>query len=138
MNGIGFSIAALLGITAGTLYQKRHGGGMDLRSGSAIQFAAAAAAMAILAPVTETMNVKWTGHFIFAMTWLVLVLSIGAISLLMVLIKRGAASQVASLFYLVPPVVAVIAFFMFDETLGALAIVGMALAVVGVALVVRK
>ncbi len=136
--GVIACLAALLGITLGTLYQKKHGGNMDLRTGSAIQFMACSALMAVLAPLTETMEVQWTGEFIFALSWLVLVLSIGAISLLFVLIRRGAAAQVASLFYLVPPVVALIAFFLFDEQLGWLAICGMALAVLGVAMVIRK
>jgi len=138
LYGITACLIALVGITLGTLYQKRHGGTMDLRSGSAIQFAASALLMAVLAPLSETMQIEWTGEFIFALTWLVVVLSVGAISLLFILIKRGAASKVASLFYLVPPVTAVIAFFLFDETLGGLALAGMALAVVGVALVVGK
>jgi len=71
------------------------------------------------------------------MAWLVLVLSIGAISLLALLIRRGAATKVASLFYLVPPVTALLAFFLFKETLSPLALAGLLLAVVGVALVVR-
>ncbi len=110
---------------------------MDLRTGSAIQFAAAAVAMAVLAPAFETMEVRWTGEFVFAMTWLVLVLSVGAVSLLYLLIRRGAASKVASLFYLTPPVVALIAFFLFGETLGPLALGGMAVTVAGVALVTK-
>lgn len=138
LQGIAACLIALVGITLGTLYQKRHGASMDLRTGSAIQFAASACLMAVLASLTETMEVQWTGEFIFAMAWLVLVLSVGAISLLFILIKRGAASQVASLFYLVPPMTALIAFFLFDETLGWMALVGMGIAVVGVALVVGK
>jgi len=138
LQGIAACLVALVGITLGTLYQKRHGATMDLRTGSAIQFAASACLMAVLASLTETMEVEWTGEFIFAMVWLVLVLSVGAISLLFILIKRGAASQVASLFYLVPPMTALIAFFLFDETLGWMALVGMGIAVVGVALVVGK
>jgi len=138
LQGIAACLIALVGITLGTLYQKRHGGAMDLRTGSAIQFAASAILMAVIASMTETMEVQWTGEFIFALVWLVLVLSVGAISLLFILIKRGAASKVASLFYLVPPVTAFVAFFLFDETLGWLAIAGMCVAVVGVALVVGK
>ncbi|MCP5366469.1 MAG: DMT family transporter [Hyphomicrobiales bacterium] len=130
-------LVALVGITAGTLYQKRHGGAMDLRTGTAIQFAVSAVPMAALAWTFETMQVRWTGEFVFALGWLVLVLSVGAITLLWLLIRRGAAAKVASLFYLVPPVVAVIAYFLFGETLGPLALAGMALTVVGVALVTR-
>lgn len=136
--GVLFTLASLLAITIATLHQKRHGGGMDLRSGSAIQFAAATVSMAIPALLFETLTIHWTGEFIFALGWLVLVLSLGAVTLLYVIIRRGAAAKVASLFYLVPPVTALIAFFLFGETLGPAAIAGMAVAVVGVALVTRS
>lgn len=135
--GVGFAAAALLGITVGTLYQKRHGGGMNLFTGSAVQFAAAGIFMLAAAAAFETMTVEWTGEFVFALGWLVIVLSLGAISLLYLLIRRGAAAKVASLFYLVPPVTAVMAFVLFGETLGLMAIAGMAAAVVGVALVTK-
>ena len=130
-------LIALLSITAGTVYQKRFCGAFDLRTGSVIQFVAAGLALAPFALVFEHEPVRWTGELVFAMVWLVLVLSIGAISLLTLLIRRGAATKVASLFYLVPPFTAVIAYLMFDERLGPLGIAGFALAVLGVALVVR-
>jgi len=136
--GLGAAVAALVGITLGTLYQKRHCTGMDLRTGATIQYAATAAAFAVLAPLTESMHVQWTGEFVFALTWLTLVLSVGAIFLLFALIRKGAAARVASLFYLTPPVTAVVAWAMFDERLGAVALVGMAMTVVGVALVNRS
>ena len=135
--GLPFALVAVIGITAGTLYQKRFCGGMDLRSGAVIQYAAAAALMAVLAPTWETMEVQWTGEFIFAMAWLSLVLSVGAITLLYRLIRAGSAAKLASLFYLVPPTTAIIAFLVFGETLSPLALSGMAVAVVGVALATR-
>lgn len=135
--GMALAIAALLGITFGTLYQKRHGTAMDLRSGAAIQYAATAAVLAVLAPMFETMHIQWTGEFVFALLWLSFVLSVGAIFLLFALIRRGAAARVASLFYLVPPVTALVAWAMFDERLGALALFGMGLTVAAVALVNR-
>jgi drug/metabolite transporter (DMT)-like permease len=138
MEGLAGAAIALIGITVGTLYQKRHGGQMDLRSGSAIQFAVSTAVMILLAAVFEKMSVNWTGEFVFALLWLVVVLSVGAISLLFIMIRRGLASKVASLFYLVPPVTAIIAYLVFGETLGFLALFGMAVSVFGVALVVRK
>jgi drug/metabolite transporter (DMT)-like permease len=85
----------------------------------------------------ETMEIVWTGEFVFALGWLVIVLSLGAITLLYIMIRRGAAAKVASLFYLVPPVTAVFAFLLFGETLGVLALAGMALAALAVALVTR-
>jgi drug/metabolite transporter (DMT)-like permease len=103
-----------------------------------IQFVAAGLALAPFAIALEHEPVRWTGEFVFALVWLALVLSIGAISLLTLLIRRGAATKVASLFYLVPPVTATIAFFLFGETLGPVALAGFVLAVVGVALVVRS
>ena len=131
-------LIALASITAGTLYQKRFCGAFDLRAGAVIQFVAAGIVLAPFAAAFEHEPVRWTGEFVFALAWLVLVLSIGAISLLTLLIRRGAATKVASLFYLVPPLTAVIAFALFDERLGALGVAGFALAVVGVALVVRS
>jgi drug/metabolite transporter (DMT)-like permease len=135
--GIGYCVTALLGITAGTLYQKRFCAGMDLRSGGVIQFAASGLLFVVGALAFETREVAWTGEFIFALAWLTLVLSLGAISLLYVLIRRGAATKVASLFYLTPPVTAVMAFALFGETLALSALAGMAVTAVGVALVVR-
>jgi drug/metabolite transporter (DMT)-like permease len=131
-------LLALVSITAGTVYQKRFCGAFDLRAGSVIQFVAAGAVLAPFALAFEREPVRWTGEFIFATAWLVLVLSIGAISLLTLLIRRGAATSVASLFYLVPPFTAVIAFLLFDERMSALGVAGFALAVIGVALVVRS
>lgn len=136
--GVGMSVLALFGITAGTLYQKRFCAHLDLRSGGVIQFGASTLTMALLAPLCETMRVQWTGQFVFAMAWLVLVLSLGAISLLHVLIRRGEASRVASLFYLVPPVTSLLAFFCFGERLGITALAGMFVTVTGVALAVRR
>ena len=132
------SFLSLLGITLGTLYQKRYCASMDLRTGSVVQFAASLVVFATLALVFETRVVEWTPSFAFALGWLVLVLSLGAISLLLVLIRRGAAAKVASLFYLVPPVTAVLGYLIFGERLGGAELVGMAITVVGVYLVIRS
>ena len=126
------AMVALLAITIGTLYQKRFCPHFDLRTGSVIQFLPTAIVTAILASATETMVIDWTPQFVFALLWLVLVLSFGAISLLNVLIRSGSAVHVASLFYLTPPSTAIIAWAVFGETLGALALAGMVLAVGGV------
>ncbi len=118
----------------GTLYQKRFCTHVDLRSGAVIQFAACALVFLPLALLLEPAPVRWTREFGFALGWSVLVLSVGAISLLYWLLRHGAAASVARLFYLVPPVTAVIAWLMFGETLDAWALAGMALIAVGVAL----
>ncbi|MDH0864708.1 DMT family transporter [Mitsuaria sp. GD03876] len=126
------AVIALIGITAGTLYQKKFCPSFDLRTGSIIQFVPSLLATGALAMATETMQVHWSGQFAFALAWLVLVLSLGAVSLLNLLIRRGSAVNVASLFYLTPPTTALIAWALFGETLTGLAMAGMALVAVGV------
>jgi drug/metabolite transporter (DMT)-like permease len=126
---------ALVGISVGTLWQKRHATHVDLRTGAVIQFAACAALYLPLVLLFEReASVRWTPQFLFAVGWSVLVLSVGAISLLYWLLRHGAAAGVASLFYLVPPVTALMAYFLFDERLDAIQIAGMAIIVVAVAM----
>jgi len=129
------SAVGLLGITAGTLYQKRFGGEIDWRPALCVQYAAAGLLFAFGAAVFETGIVDWTPQFLFAFGWLVLVLSLGAVWLLYFLIRRVAVSRVASLFYLTPPVTALMAWALFDERLAPLALLGMAVCVLGVFLV---
>ncbi len=136
-ESLALTVLALLSITAGTLYQKRWCGAQDLRTQSVVQFVAAGLVLLPLSLAFESRPVVWSGEFIFALGWLVVVLSLGAISLLLLLIRRGAATTVSSLMYLVPAVTAVMAWLMFGETLTLLAVAGMAVAVLGVALVVR-
>ena len=130
-------VAALLGISVGTLYQKRFASHVDLRSGAVVQFAACALAYAPLVAWLEPAPIRWTGEFAFALGWSVVVLSVGAISLLYGLLRRGAAADVARLFYLVPPVTALMAFALFGERLDAFALAGMLLIALGVALARR-
>lgn len=136
--GLAFSGMALVGITLGTLYQKRFCAELDLWSGSVIQFIAAALALLPFALAFESMRVEWSGQFVFALAWLIFVLSLGAISLLHLLIRRGAATRVSALFYLTPPTTALMAWLAFGERLGLPAIAGMAIAAAGVAIAVRK
>jgi drug/metabolite transporter (DMT)-like permease len=126
---------ALFGITIGTLYQKRFGGGIEWRTGLFVQYVTAALIFFVAASATETMTVRWTSEFLFAVVWLVLVLSLGAIWLLYFMIRRQATTRVASLFYLTPAVTALMAWLLFDETLSPPSLAGMAICLVGVALV---
>jgi len=126
------ALLALLGITAGTLYQKRFCPAFDLRSGAVLQFLPTAAATAAVAAASESFRIDWNGEFVFALAWLVLMLSVGAIALLNHLIRAGSAVNVASLFYLTPPTTALMAWLIFGETLTARMVAGMALAVAGV------
>jgi drug/metabolite transporter (DMT)-like permease len=130
-------IVALVGISVGTLYQKKHASYVDLRAGAVIQFTACALVYAPVVALTEPQPILFTGAFLFALGWSVIVLSVGAISLLYWLLRRGAAADVARLFYLVPPVTALMAYLLFGEHLGAVAFAGMGLIALGVALARR-
>jgi drug/metabolite transporter (DMT)-like permease len=126
------AVVALLAITAGTLYQKRFCPTLDWRTGSVAQFLPTALVTGLLALLTEEQTIDWTGELVFALGWLVLVLSIGAVSLLNWLIRHSNAVNVASLFYLVPPCTAVFAWALFGETFSGLAMLGMVVTVAGV------
>ncbi len=126
------ALAALAGITVGTLYQKRFCPSFDWRTGAIAQFLPTALATGVVVGLGKSFRVEWVPDFIFALAWLVLVLSLGAVSLLNILIRRGSAVNLASLFYLVPPATALIAWLLFDERLAGMALLGMALAVWGV------
>lgn len=130
--------AALIGISLGTLYQKKYCTSMPLLSGAVIQYVAAAALLGSGAMLFETRQVEWSSTFLLTLGWLVLILSIAAILLLMALIKKGEASRVASLFYLVPPVTALQAWWLFDERLPLLGLMGMLVAIAGVVMAIRK
>ncbi len=131
-------VIALAGISVGTLYQKKYCGRVDLRSGAVVQFAACTLLYAPIVALIEPAPIAWTPQFVFALGWSVIVLSVGAISLLYWLLRHGAAADVARLFYLVPPVTAVMAFALFGERLDALAIAGMVLIAIAVALARRR
>jgi drug/metabolite transporter (DMT)-like permease len=131
------SLGSLIGITFGTLYQKRYCGAIDWRTGNTIQYIGAAVLFSIGAFAFETMQIRWTGELIFAMAWLVFVLSIAAIALMYWLLRRSAAIRVASLFYLVPAVTALLAYLLFGERLDILSVIGMGVCAAGVAVVNR-
>jgi drug/metabolite transporter (DMT)-like permease len=134
MQGLVPCALALAGISVGTLWQKRFCANVDLRSGAVIQFAACAVIYLPLVLLFPGAAIRWTPEFVFALGWSVVVLSVGAISLLYWMLRHGAAVDVARLFFLVPAVTAVMAFLVFGESLDALAIAGMASIAVGVAL----
>jgi drug/metabolite transporter (DMT)-like permease len=134
---LGLTIIALLAITVGTLYQKRFCPHFDLRTGQVVQFVASIVVTLPFALAFESFRFDWTPELAGALAWSVLVLTGGGISLLFLMLRRGAAAQVTSYFYLVPGITAVMAFAMFGETLGPVAIGGMALTVLGVALATR-
>jgi drug/metabolite transporter (DMT)-like permease len=128
---------ALLSITAGTLYQKRYVAPCDVRTANSVQLMAA---LLVSLPIAllESEPVMLHPHFIGAMAWSVIGLTLGGSSLLYLLIQRGAATRVTSLLYLVPPTTALMAWLLFREPLTPLMLLGMALTALGVWLVVRS
>ena len=135
---LGLTVMALLAITIGTLYQKRFCPEFDLRTGQVVQFAASVAVTLPFALAFESFRFDWTPQLAGALAWSVLVLTGGGISLLFLMLRRGAAAQVTSYFYLVPGLTALMAFAMFGEALGVVAIGGMVLTVFGVVLATRR
>ncbi|MEZ8824102.1 DMT family transporter [Vibrio amylolyticus] len=135
---VGFSLFSLLGITLGTLYQKRFCQGVDVVGSAMLQYVAAGVLFIPVALNFETMQVMWTTEFVLTLIWLVVVLSGAAVLLLLYMVEHGAASSVASVFYLVPPTAAVQAWLMFGESFDWVGIVGFLLAAIAVYLVVKK
>ena len=133
--GYVLGLMGLVTITAGTLYQKKFCAGFDVRTTVAIQNAVSCVLMLALASMFETMEVSWTGEYLFALLWSAVALSVIAIMVFYYLVARGAATKVTSLIYLSPPTTAVMGWLVFEETLAMPAIVGMVVAVVGVAMV---
>ncbi|SDR29181.1 Permease of the drug/metabolite transporter (DMT) superfamily [Pseudovibrio sp. Tun.PSC04-5.I4] len=123
---------ATLGIATGTTWQKRQPLNTDLVSGTFFQYFGA---LLITLPLslTETWVITWSGDLIFALAWLVIVLSIGAVLLLMYLLQHGAASATATLFYLTPVAAAIESYFLFGETLDIIQLIGMAIVVIAIA-----
>ncbi len=136
-EALGAALVALLGISIGTLYQKKYGGGVDLMTGSFFQYLATALWMGGLSFMTETRDIHWSMDLVFALGWLVFGLSVSAILLLMYLIREGESAKVASYFYLVPPVTALEAWLLFDEELSVISLLGIGIVVLGVYLVLK-
>ena len=136
-SGLTAVVIAVLAMTVGMLYQKRHCAHVDLVTSSTIQLAIAGAVTSTVAWWIDDRPIEWTVRIFATLGWSVLVLSIGATLVLYMLLRRGDASRVASLLYLVPPLTAVMAWAVFGETLSPLTIAGMVLTATGVALVAR-
>ena len=135
MPGIGFCIVALFGITLGTLYQKKYCQKLDLHVNMIAQYVASVLFLLPVALIWESYDIQWTPPLLLVLVWLVFVLSIGAVFLLIWLIRVGEAGRVSALFFLVPPVVAFEAWFLFDEPLTVTVIAGTVLSIVGVSIV---
>jgi drug/metabolite transporter (DMT)-like permease len=135
---ISASVIGLLGGTSGTILQKKYGGVIPTLAGTSIQYAATAIVLSIFALLFEEPNIQWTANFIGALAWLIFALSFGAILLLFFLLRSGSAASVSSLYYLVPAATAIEAYFIFDEQISPISMLGTLITVIGVWLVVSK
>ena len=136
--GLTMLILGLVGITLGTLYQKKYCGPFDVRAGVALQNIMSCIVMVVLAAVFESMVIQWTIDFILAVLWSAAGLSVLAICLYYWLVERGAAARVTSLIYLSPPTTAIMGWAMFGETLSWQTIIGMIVAMIGIAMAVQN
>lgn len=136
--GLLLAVGGLIGITAGTLYEKRFGITLHPVTSNMIQYAVGAAFTLPIAVLTESMAVSWDSEFIAVMAYLVIGNSLLAMSLLLAMIRVGEVSRVSALFYLVPAMSALFAWPLLGEAMPPMAWAGMALAGAGVALVSRK
>jgi drug/metabolite transporter (DMT)-like permease len=134
LQGALFSVLGLIGLSSGSIYQKARCTGMNVFSGGAIQCVVCAIAMTLGAVCFETGVVDWGMEFAVALLWMAVIVSVGAVSMLYVMIRRGEASRVASVFYLVPVSAAVTAYLWFGQTVDAAALAGSGLAALGVVL----
>jgi drug/metabolite transporter (DMT)-like permease len=132
------NFAAIVSLTLGTFYQKRFVAGADLRTGTCLQFVGALAVVAPLALATETLRFDVSATLLAALGWSVLVNSMASIALLLLMIRHGELSRVATLIYLVPPLTAVEAFILFGESLSAVQVIGMLATAAGVWLATRR
>ena len=129
---------SLFGISLGTVYQKRFCSDMDLISGTLVQYFGAFILCITMVICFETGEVQWTNSFIITLAWQVFGLSIGAVLLLMTMIKQDASARVGSYFYLVPALVAIQAWYLFGETMGFISIIGVLLIAFAVAMSISK
>ena len=131
-------LVALIGSTSATLLQKKLGADIPLISGTAYQYLFSGCVLGIIALATQETSITWNLRFAAAFVWLVLVLSVGAILLLLWLLNTGSAAKVSSLFYLVPPATAIEAFFLFGEKVNTQGFLGIGITALGVWLVMRS
>lgn len=131
------AVSALLGITLGTLYQKRFGQNINLLAGAVWQYLGATVLMGAIAWSFESRTVIWDLQLILSLVWLIFGLSVTAILLLMYMIREGETAKVASYFYLVPPLASIEAWFLFDESLSVQSVIAIAVTVLGVYLVIK-
>ena len=130
-------LVALIGSTTATLLQKKLGADIPLISGTAYQYLFSGCVLGVIALATQETSITWSLRFTAAFVWLVLVLSVGAILLLLWLLNSGSAAKVSSLFYLVPPATAIEAFFLFGEKVNTQGFLGIGITALGVWLVMR-
>jgi drug/metabolite transporter (DMT)-like permease len=135
---MGASALSVLGMSGGTLVQRKKCSTMPLLWGTVVQYTSAALVLSVLAVAWERVDFRVTGRSLFALLWAVVILSIAAVLLMLWLLQRRAASQVTSLFFLTPALSAVEGAVLFGERLGALALVGLLISLLGVAFVTRK
>jgi drug/metabolite transporter (DMT)-like permease len=130
-------IISVIGMASGTVLQRARGRAMPLLRGTSLQYVAASAVMFVLAITNEHWRFHSTARVWFSLAWAVIVLSIAAVLIMMVLLSKHAAARVSSLFFLTPALSTIEGAVLFRERLGALAVLGLIIALCGVWLTMR-
>jgi len=136
--GIVSSIIALIGVTTGTIWQKKFTNELSLTVNNFYQAIAAAVFLYIVSILFEISYINFTTSFILSISWQIVMVSFGAFTILMYLIKIGSASKTSNLFFLVPPTTAIMAWMVLGEELLRNDIIGLIIAAIGVYIATRK
>jgi len=138
LGAVGMSILALLGLTLGNIYQKQYCSDMNLFYGGAIQSGVSAIACLVLLLLFSDFQINWTIEYIYAWSYMTIGVSVGALSLLYVMIHHGSVTKVASLFYLVPVFAAIMSFFFYAERLNPMTLFGIGTVIIAIILTVKS
>ncbi|WP_424643481.1 DMT family transporter [Embleya sp. AB8] len=136
--GLVLAVVGLLGLSVGTVYQKRYVHDVDLRTGTAVQFLVSAPVIGVGSLLFETPHVSAWGPFVGTLTWMVLINSIGVFMLLNLMLRQSSASRVGTLFFLTPAATAVLAWLLLDQSLRPATLGGIVLGGIGVLLANRR
>lgn len=135
--GVFWSVVGLLGLSFGSLYQKKYCTGMNLYSGGAIQ-TLSSTILVIPFLFFEDIHISWNGEFVIALLYMAVGVSIGALSLLYVMIKNAEVSKVSSIFYLVPVSAAIVSYLLLNDKIEFSEIIGIITIIIAIVLINKK
>ena len=136
--GVIASFVALLAITTSTLWQKKISNNLPLSVSNMYQAIGGCSLHIIIILIFSEPYINFTSTFLIAMSHQIFLVSFGAFTILMYLIKNNSASKTVSIFFLIPPTTAIMAWLFLNEKLNNLDLIGFAVATLGVYIATRK